>query len=220
CLVNITEVDVPENRHESEFAQNGQKVFDRAQAAERAGRHTYYSGSLMNVFLEAAVQNVFKQSGRTMVVFRRHNDHPVGSFHRFGKSRVLGCLARIVDDKVECANIDQLCDNAIAFTNFVRDELCGVTAHSALSCCSKNDGNRKGACLTHGVLARRNSELGIKNSALIRSDQSSILNSRFASDGEELYCGAPAEDPPRKSVWPLGRVISRPLALSEPSFDW
>src|SRR5262245_66246941 len=101
----------------------------------------------MNVFLEAAVQNVFKQSGRTMVVLRRHNDHRVGSFHRFGKSRVLDCLARIVDDKVECGNIDQLRDNTVAFADFSPDELCGMTAHSALSCCTKDDGNRKGTCL-------------------------------------------------------------------------
>src|SRR5262249_40695982 len=153
CLVNIAEVDVPENRHKSEFAQNGQKVFDHARTAERAGRYAHDSGSLMDVFLEAAVENVFKQSGRTMVVFRRHNDHRVRLFHRFGKSRVLDCLARVVDDKVECGNIDQLRYNAIAFADFAADELCGVTAHSALSCCSKYDGNRKGTCLAHDVLA-------------------------------------------------------------------
>src|SRR5207249_2262025 len=35
-----------------------------------------------------------------------------------------------------------------------------------------------------------------------------------------LSYGAPVPDEPRKSVWPLGRVRSRPLARSDPSFDW
>src|SRR5437667_5354939 len=32
--------------------------------------------------------------------------------------------------------------------------------------------------------------------------------------------GAPVPDEPRKSVWPLGKVRSRPFARSAPSFDW
>src|ERR1700745_3902147 len=53
-----TKVHVPKNINQSEFAHHRQKVLDRPDAAEWAGRDSHDTGSLVDIFFQATVQNM------------------------------------------------------------------------------------------------------------------------------------------------------------------
>ncbi len=81
-LFDRAEIDVPKYRNQSQFAKNRLKVLDHSRASERAGGNADDPCSLVNVFLQATVEDVLQQPGKTMVVFRTNDDNRIRMFHR------------------------------------------------------------------------------------------------------------------------------------------
>src|SRR5262249_5827358 len=127
-------------------------MFDHASPAEYTCRHAHDTCRFVDVFLEAAVEDVLEQAGKTVVVFRRDDDQGVGSLHCLGKTGIFDCLSGVINGKTQLGYIDQFRDHTLTLPDLFPNELGRMTAHAALSCSSKNYGNGKRTCFVHTTI--------------------------------------------------------------------
>src|SRR6266852_1885524 len=64
------ETHVPENRHQPQLSHHRKQVLDHPGATEWSGGNADDSDCLVNVFLEATVEDVLQQAGVAVIVFR------------------------------------------------------------------------------------------------------------------------------------------------------
>ena len=69
-LPHAPDVHVPEDRHQPQLAKHRQRGLDDPGSAEGAGRHRHDPCGLVDVFLEAAVQDVLEQARHRVIVLR------------------------------------------------------------------------------------------------------------------------------------------------------
>ena len=111
-IPDVTEIHIVKNRHQTEFPQDRQKIFDHARSANRSSRYAANADRLMNVFLKIRIERVFQQPRVTMIVFRHDQDQAIAPLDGCGKLRVLDLLARIIEPQRNITNIDQFRFNA------------------------------------------------------------------------------------------------------------
>src|SRR5215212_8999734 len=94
---DVSEINVLENRNQSELAHNGQERFDHSRSAERARRHATNADSLVDVLLKIHIERVLQQSRVTMIVFWRYYDESVAALDRRGELWVFHLFARVIE---------------------------------------------------------------------------------------------------------------------------
>ena len=105
---DLTDVDVPEERDESQFAHDGQEALHDADAGERTRGHANKPYGLVDVLAETAVESVLQQPGKTVVVLGRDDDQTISGADGGGERRVLDRFARIVDRERDRRDVDDL----------------------------------------------------------------------------------------------------------------
>ena len=103
---NIAEIDVPKNVDQAEFANHRKKILNRPHAAEWAGGNADDAGGLVDVFFQTAVQHMFKQTGKAVVVLGGNDDEPVGCSHLLRKQGVFDGFSRVIDRQGQFREID------------------------------------------------------------------------------------------------------------------
>src|SRR5205085_5049546 len=100
--------DVPEDRDEAELAQHREEVLDAAGPAERAGRDADDARRLVDVLLEAAVENVLQEARVAVVVLGRDDHDGVGAIHPGGEARILDRLASVAGRERKLGDVDEI----------------------------------------------------------------------------------------------------------------
>jgi hypothetical protein len=103
---SVAEVDVREDRHQPQLAQNGEQILNHARAAEWPGRDAANARCLVNVLLQVGIEHVLEQARKAVVVLGHDEDQPIGPFDRGGKLCVLYRLARVVDRQSNFPDVD------------------------------------------------------------------------------------------------------------------
>ena len=155
-LPNLADVDIPENRHQAQLAHHGQQALDDADAGERTRRHADQSNGLVDVLVEAAIEDVLQQSGETVVVLGRDNHQTIGSTDRFGVRRLFDRFTRIIHRKRQRGDIDDVTADAGAAIQQVRQERRRVNAGATLAARAENHRNVQCADFIHGRLLSAN----------------------------------------------------------------
>src|SRR5882724_2180147 len=76
-----TEINIRENRDQSQLPHHRHQTLDHARAAEWTRRHTANANGFMDVFLQVCVEHVFQQTGETVIVFGNNENESVGPRH-------------------------------------------------------------------------------------------------------------------------------------------
>src|SRR4029453_3258701 len=96
---HLANVDVPEDRDEAQLTHDRQQALNDPDPRERTCRHADESDGFVDVFVEAAIEGMLQESGKTMVVLGRDNDQTISSPDRLRVGRLFDRFARIVHGK-------------------------------------------------------------------------------------------------------------------------
>jgi hypothetical protein len=89
-------------------------MLNHASASKYACKNANNAGRFVNVFLEAAIQNMLQQAREAVGVFGSNDHNRVSAFHCRRETRILAPFTRIVDGQIQFGDIDQFGCHALA----------------------------------------------------------------------------------------------------------
>jgi len=81
---------------------------DYTDPSERAGRNCCDAYRLVDILLEATVENMLQEAGTAVIVLWRYDDESVRPLHLLGKVGILDSLSRVIGRKRELGNVNEL----------------------------------------------------------------------------------------------------------------
>ena len=103
----------------------------------------------MDVFLEAAIQDVLEESRHGVVVLRRYDDDPVCLGHGGCETGVTGTLPVVIQSVLQSADVNELRTYPVPLAELLTYESSGMVAHSPLAGGAQDNRNAEGSLLTH-----------------------------------------------------------------------
>ena len=146
---HLADVDVPEERDESQFAHDGQEALHDADSGERPRGHADKPYGLVDVLAETAVERVLQQPGKTVVVLGCNDDKTISGADGRRERRVLDRFAGIVDRERHRRDVDDLASDPGPAIEQIGEEARGVDARAAFAARAEDHRDIEAAELIH-----------------------------------------------------------------------
>ena len=116
--------------------------YKHARATKRPGRDAAHAHRLVYVFLEVAVQHMFEQSGKAVVVLGHDKNEPIRAADGRRKRRVFDRFTRVIDREPDVSDVDQFCFHVRAPRDLFDDKPRDRFTQTALPRGAEDDGQK------------------------------------------------------------------------------